>query len=425
MAVVSADASDDRRALFLELEEKKKECARLEDILAEKDGALRTAREEHKLLQELHTINQMTKRKLDVDINRSNRMAISAESLARIIALEDELKLIDKRKKELDGEEATIRQASQRTQDGIAEFKGKITEIKEVTGWDRYQYASRGYVNADNLFKQHQKALAKLEEEQNGMQKLTEKLTLHIEELSKELELRKDIPSRIEEAQALYQQHCNTSANIKDEIAQLRRISQRKEKLLDERERGTDMDQKKLKELEGDKRVLHADLSRIKEQTRASEKSILAQDLKLRQIEGKLQAIAGFLVDKFVPEGTAEGEAPADGDVAREPVPVADFNALHEQLTQARYTLAQRDADLEQKDALVEALEKNYAILRAASVSRTAALTQAQQEVAREQEAIDERVAAIEEDFQREHNRLTLEQGRLRQTLDGIRRAKA
>lgn len=416
-ALVPADA-ESLHALGLELDDRRQRIRELEALVAKKDAAVRRAREEHQLVRELHSINMLALRKIDNDSSRTNKLLISPESLAQVIALEDAIKIETQRTTELQREATLLEQQAQRTATTQDEVARHIDVVKDTTGWERHEYGARGYVNEENRFKEHQKLLTDLQREQDTLKLLTTQLTERIERQTQQLEERKDAEAQLVNAQAMLKAKTSELKAAIEEKRSLERISQRKEQIIEKTSKVDDY--KLVKSLEGDKRVLHTELKKHMEAVLQNEKSVQAQEAKLHQLETRLLAINQFLAVTFADVEGSENFRPGV-EPGQTEVPLAQFEEVQQQLANARFSLRDRDRKLEALDAKIEALEQKVSIIHVAQVSRTAVTAQEYQEMEREAALLRGHIDQIQAEFDSEHMRLEDENANLREVAARLR----
>ena len=384
------------------------EVKALEVQLMRKESEVRRATEENALVRELQSINQLTLRKATTrgsDVNQPGRARISEESLAEVVALENKIKLEDKRTGELERAANVVSNKIEDIEQSIVVRSETIHEIKDATGWERDNCAARGYVNPTNLLNEKHIVLRGLEEKQNTYKMVLAQLSARIEELTMELEPSKDVEQRIQEVKQMLESKQKELGELADTKKSLENLLYKKEKLLKACE--TKDDYKVIKQLEGDKRVLHNDLSRCLESTVSNTKAILAQEVRLRQLEMKLDALARFLDEALAPDeedSLPEGVAPDATHVSLEL-----FEQIQRQLAETRFLVSKRDTELDVLDARVEQVETKVNILHLAIVTRTATAANEAQEMDREYNVISTHLEYMRSEFEQEHARLLLQ----------------
>lgn len=412
-AVVAADgANDDLRALTDQVTEQRQKQRTLELTLIRREAELRRAREERALMDELQTVNRMALRKMnaaDPD-SKHKRLSISDENLARIVALEDAIKQEDKKTRELKREAALIERNTKVADDAIAKKESLIAVVKDVTGYEQSIHLGHGYADSENRFHARQIHLAELESQQQTLKNETLKLTKRLEELSADLEKRKSIEEEIFKSQAILKAKGDELHELQDDVAEKERLLFRKDKLL-QKESGVD-EHKRLKLLEGEKRVLQAELQKNMELVRVGEKTLLAEHIRLQQLKNRIQAVSSALVEIFGKTTDSKEHRPDVPEGATE-VPVARFEEFHQEILNARFTLAERDDQLEELDRSLEKLESNIEIMQNAKVSRTAIAAQEYDELEYEKRCLEEHIKKIDGDFADEEQKLKEEKAAL------------
>lgn len=396
--------------------ELKAKCEELKDAEArfqEKEAELRRAREELSLMKELETINQLALRKSKADTGGA-KLKVSDDTLQQIIGLEDRIKQADKKTQELRKKGDTVQEQLERAEFSIESTTGRVNTIKDVTGWERHNYAARGFSNEANRFKQHQKNLQALEERQSTVKSVNADLTRKIESLTDELEALKPIDEEIVTAKAMLAQKQSEKLRVDDEMKSVQRIHYRKEKLASKS--AVQDDYKAIKQIEGDKRVLHTELMKTIESKRGNEKSIQAQDYRMCQIEARLNSIAGFLHAAFKDEEDSHEhrEGVEEGATA---VPLPMFEDIQNNLVKARKVIALHDEKLDKLDADIELNEKKSTVLQHAIVARTAHAARENQEKERGRSNWADQMEGMQQEFEVEYERLTQENDDLRNRI--------
>ena len=416
--VAPVDGGNDLGALGLILEERKNALKSLQYQLARKEADLRRAAEECHLMQELKSINQLTLRKAAQSGDSAGpegRLRISDDALAEVIALEDKIKLASKETASLEAESALVAQHADEVERAIAEKAETFDMITQQTGYDRTRAASHGFVNEDNRFREHQKILLQLEEKQRTYSVNTTALTQRIEALTAELEVRKSIDDELQAAHQMLKDRQTLANKLEDDKKSLMRIMQRKDSMLKHADKQDDY--KAIKQLEGDKRVLHSELGRCAEAVTTNRKSIVAQAGRIRQLEAKLAAVNNFLRAVFDNDDTSEEDQPVGLARGATSLPLAQFEGLQAELAISRHTIADRDEQLLQLDAKVEQLERKVHILATAMITRTATTAQEEQELERECAVLANHLDLMKDEFDREYAKLTVENEQLRSKL--------
>lgn len=369
-----------------------------------KELAVQRAVDEQKLLQELETLDQMTLHKIQRgDPNRPNRMMISDESLDRIVALQNAIKIASKEQQALDEESQRIHNDFDTVENAITEADQQLELSIENTGYTGQ--GGRPYEALDNVYRRHQLELAELEKEQKTIKLTMGKLTDQIEELTAQLEAVKTVEDDLADADGHIADITREHDGNRDTLASLHRILAKKEKVLSDIDRKDLM--KDLKKLEGDKRVHHSDLSKQVELIRINERAILANDERIRKLDARLLELEKVLPGIFAAEddeGLSMGKPPEVPET--EEVSVGLFTDAIADLQEQRDTLAARDQRLEELDAAVEALERKIDIMHAAQESQTLKAANEIQEIDRERARLEQHVDQIAREFSAERNRL-------------------
>lgn len=413
VAAPEGEAYLDAGTLSLVLEERKNALKSLQYQLARKEADLRRATEENYLMQELKTINQLTLRKAQTADNDgpAGRLGISAEALADVIANENKIKLATKETAALEAEAQLVASQADDVEAAIAQKSETIEMIIAQTGYERTRAASRGFINEDNRFREHQKILVGLDEKQRTYAINTAALTQRIEVLTADIEQRKSVDDDIAAAVQTLKERQALANKLEDDKKSLLRIMQRKDALLRTHDK-TD-DQRTIKQLEGDKRVLHNELCRCAEAITTNRKSIVAQAGRIRQLEAKLAAVNSFIRSVLDNDDTSEEDQPHGVARGATSVPLAQFEGLQAELAVSRSTISDRDQQLLSCDAKVEQLERKVQILATAMITRTATTAQEEQELERECAVLANHLDLMKDEFDREYAKLTLENEQL------------
>jgi hypothetical protein len=420
-AVVEAD---DLKTLAKHNEELQAHIKGLELHLMRKEAEVRRATEEHTLRKELHTINQLSQRKQSgYDGVQQGRLMISEESVAQLISLENRIKLENKKTLEQEHQADLTAEKLEEIEDQIVHRSQHIAQMKDATGWDRDHCAARGYVNPVNSYRNHQRLIAELEEKQNTLKSVSDKVMIKLEMLATEIEHHATVEQEADQARARMKELDVIYDELEEKKKSLQRLLYKKDKILKETE--TKDDHKTIRMLEGEKRVLHNELAKNRETTANNSKSILAQEVRLRQLEMRLVAMNQFLQQVLPGLSEEEIALPEDMDPNTTEVPVERFDALQRELSISRHTVIQRDGQLEALDAKVEQLEKKVNILHCAIVARTNTATQEAQEMEKEYSVISIHLDYMRSEFEQEQRKLLVENEELRSKLVAIQDAAA
>ena len=298
-----------------------------------------------------------------------------------------------------------------------------MMQVKEATGWDRHQYGATGFTNEENRFKQYQKILASLEEQQSVSKQVTTNLTKRIEELTAEMEQRKNIDDELATATEMLKQKENQRLSLQDDKRSLIRITTRKESMLNKTSKPAEDQYRAIKRLEGDKRALHADLLKAIDSKKSNDRAIYAQDARLRQLEARLDAINGFLAQLF--DGDADSvdhRPPAENGSG---VPVVDFEAVQHDLNKSRKLIAAYDQKLEKLDADVEINVKKCTVLHYAWVAKTSSAMREEQEQQRDRGDWEAQLGRLQEEFDDSYDTLESERDELLRQIEEVDRALA
>ena len=410
----------DMQTLAQEVDQRNQELRQLEADLQEKEAEVRRTREEHTLMKELQAINQIALRKVN-SATDGPFMRASDDSQQEIMTLESKIKLLTKKTQELqkafDFQQASLNRISE----SVEQEDSKMTLVKEVTGWDRHQYGAAGFTNEENRFKQYQKVLTNLEEQQNVSKQVTSNLTKRIEELTSEMEHRKNIDDELATATEMLKQKENQRVSLQDDKKSLIRITTRKESLLNKTSKPVEDQYRAIKRLEGDKRALHADLLKAIDSKKGNDRAIYAQDSRLRQLEVRLEAINGFLAQLF--EGDADSADHRPPVESGDGVPVADFEAVQHDLAKSRKLISAYDQKLEKLDADVEINVKKCTVLQYAVVAKTSNAMREEQVQERDRGDWEAQLGRLQEEFDDSYDTLESERDELLRQIEEVDRA--
>jgi len=392
-------------------------------MLAKKEMEVRRATEEAALVRELQTVDQLALRKMEsgADANRKNRLQISEESIAAIVALRDKIKIQSQRTKDLKTESTLVQTHLKDVATATTKARDTYEAATHNTGYRPDGGGGKPYENQDNLLLKHQKRLAELEKEQAGLKERTTRLTATIEKLTGELEERKKVEDELRQAAIDYDTVCKQHEAKLDDLKGFQRISYKKDKLLKAADEKDTL--KELKKREGEKRVLHTDLQKHAELIRINDKAILANDDRLRKLEAKLDVNNAFLATVFAEDDADGVHRPPELAPDATHVPIEDFLDLCNELASQRATLRERDRQLEELDARVEGFEKKIDIVQVAQVSKTAIAAQEFHEMERERAQLAEHVDQIDREFDVEKARLVERREKLEATPPRARAA--
>ncbi|KAG5478597.1 hypothetical protein LSCM1_05999 [Leishmania martiniquensis] len=365
-AVVPREGSP--QSISEELERRRSEARSLELRVSRKEAELQRAKEEQALLKEMRTMNEMIIRKKEKQRNEGvvSGVKISLELLAELRALEDELKLENRKTADLQRAADITSRQMEEVERSLEETDKQLVEAKRSTGWDVDRNSARTEAAMESEFKEKKRQLSLLASEQRALSETSERLKRQIEELQAKADAAEEIETRCAEAEEELRQANTRYKELEEQVKSNLRIHKKTERVLS----GTDRQNKSksIRQLEEDKKVLHSNLCKLRETNVGNSKSILSLEVRLRQLETRLEAANGFLREVFA---EVEDDEPMD-DVSEgsATVPLSQFEALSAALELSRETVAQRDDQLEEHDCKVEQLERKVMILQNAIASR-------------------------------------------------------
>ncbi|SYZ65988.1 hypothetical_protein (plasmid) [Leishmania braziliensis MHOM/BR/75/M2904] len=365
-AVVPREGSP--QSISEELERRRSEARTLELQVSRKEAELQRAKEEQALLKEMRTVNEMIIRKKERQHGEgmARGLTISPESLAELKSLEDALKLESRKTAGLqNAANITLRQMEE-VERSLEQTEKQLVEAKRSTGWDIDRNSACTETAVESEFKEKKKQLSSLASEQRTLTEVSERLKQQAAELQSKIDATEDMDELFAEAEEELRQANTRYKELNEQVKSNERIQKKTERVLTVA--NTQDLYKPIRQLEGDKRVLHCNLSKLRETNVSNSKSILSLEVRLRQLETRLEAINGFLREVFaeveddepmdnVPEGSAE-------------VPLAQFEELSAALELSRETVVQRDDQLDEHDCKIEQLERKIIILQNAITSR-------------------------------------------------------
>ncbi|KAG5478791.1 hypothetical protein CUR178_05369 [Leishmania enriettii] len=365
-AVIAGESTP--QSISEELERRRSEARNLELRVSRKEAELQRAKEEQALLKEMRTMNEMIIRKKERQRSEgvASGLKISPESLAELKALEDELKLENRKTAELQrAADVTFRQMEE-VERSLEQTDKELVEAKRSTGWDVDRNSARTETAVESEFKEKKRQLSLLASEQRTLTEMSERLKKQADELEAKVDAAEEMDNRFAEAEEELRQANTRLKELQEQLKSNVRINKKTERVLTAASKQSKY--KSIRQLEEDKKVLHNNLCKLRETNVGNSKSILSLEVRLRQLETRLEAINGFLREVFaeveddepmddVPEGSAE-------------VPLAQFEELSAALELSRETVAQRDDQLEEHDCKVEQLERKVIILQNAITSR-------------------------------------------------------
>ncbi|KAK7198368.1 hypothetical protein NESM_000795900 [Novymonas esmeraldas] len=415
-AVVPREGSP--QSIAEELERRRSEARNLELRVSRKEAELQRAKEEQTLLKEMRTMNEMIIRKKERQRSdgAASGLKISLESLGELKALEDALRIENGKTAELQSTgEITSRQMEE-VERTLEHTEKQLVEAKRSTGWDADRNSARTETAVESEFKQKKMQLTSLAAEQRTLAELSDRLKQQAEELQAKIDAAAEMDDRFAEAQEELRQSNTRFAEVEEQVRSNERIQRKTERVLTV---AAPQDKyKSIRQLEGDKKVLHNNLSKLRETNVSNSKSILSLEVRLRQLETRLEAVNGFLRDVFaeveddeamdgVPEGSTE-------------VPLAQFEELSAALELSRETVTQRDNQLDDHDCKIEQLERKVMILQSAIASRGASSQVQVRGRNKQQRDMYNTHSRRRSQLQREHDQLVVENTMLRTRVGSV-----
>ncbi|GET88649.1 hypothetical protein, conserved [Leishmania tarentolae] len=401
-----------------ELERRRSEARNLELRVSRKEAELVRAKEEQELLKEMRTMNEMIIRKKERQLSEgvASGIKISYESLAELNALGDALKMENRKTAELQSATEVTSRQMEEVERSLENTEKQLLEAKRSTGWDIDRNSARTETSMESAFKEKKRQLSSLASEQRTLTELSERLKQQVEALQSQVDAAEDMDERFAEAEEELRQLNTRYKELMEEVKSNERIQKKTERLLTVT--NTQDKYKCIRQLEAEKRVLHNNLSKLRETNVSNSKSILSLEVRLRQLETRLEAVNGFLREVFaeveddepmddVPEGAAE-------------VPLAQFEELSAELELSRETVAQRDNQLDEQDCKIEQLERKVVILQNAIASRGVSAQVNARGMEKQQKNMYARHSVRQSHLQTERAQLAAENAVLRNRLQSL-----
>lgn len=365
-AIVPREGSP--QSISEELERRRSEARNLELQVSRKVAELQRAKEEQELLKEMRTMNEMIIRKKERQLSEgvASGVKISLESVAELNALGDALRLENRKTVELQNEADVTSHQMEEVERSLENAEKQLVEAKRSTGWDVDRNSARTEAAMESEFREKKKQISSLASEQRTLSELSERLKQHAEELQAKVEATEDMDERFAEAEEELRQANTRYKELMEEVKSNERIQKKTERVLTVA--NTQNKYKFIRQLDGEKRVLHNNLSKFRETNVSNSRSILSLEVRLRQLETRLEAVNVFLREVFA---EVEDDEPMD-DVPEGAVevPLHQFEELSAALDLSRETVAQRDDQLDEHDCKIEQMERKIVILQNAIASR-------------------------------------------------------
>ncbi|EPY25426.1 hypothetical protein AGDE_11781 [Angomonas deanei] len=398
---------------------RKSEARSLEMQVSRKEAELRRAREEQVLLKELRTMNEMIIKKREQSSNRqASGLKISQESLSELRALEDELKVENKKTDELQNVSNVISHQMEEVERNLEKKSLDLAVVKQSTGWDVDPRSAKTSSTALNEFLDKKRELTELYNEQKTVRDHTDRLTSEIEALTNQIEEQATLQEQIAEAEDILEQQKDESNQMQEKVKSYERLRKKKERMLDQSAKDTDQ-YKAIRQIEGDKKVLHNNLSSLRETNVSNSKSVLSLEVRLRQLETRLEAVNLFLRQVF--DEVEDDEQMDSVEEGATDVPLQQFEELIGSLEQSRETVLQRDSQLNNHDSSIELLERKVDILQSAISSRAMSSQLQVREKEKEFEILMSHVDQMRNNFERERGTFLKENEALRKKIEELK----
>jgi len=247
---------------------------------------------------------------------------------------------------------------------------------------------------------------------QNTNKQLQKQKTQQIEELSHELDRKKQLEDDLFQAQNALKVRQGELKELMDELNTLRRIQAKKDKLIQALESGR-MDGP-IRQLEGDKRYLISEIAKHTQAKRQQERTIRTNNTRIEQLslklEGILDAVKSYRIDKTIPtDAVAEAIPSADGTID-----VDSFDALLKEIAVTRHDMETKERVLQNRDVEIETLERKVEILNHAHRSEARVVVSERRELNTKVEQLRKKLDAQQSNQRKEASTLRKENATLR-----------
>ncbi|CCW68239.1 unnamed protein product [Phytomonas sp. Hart1] len=402
-----------------ELDRHQTEARALEIKVTKKIAELKRAKEEQSLLFELQAMNKMIiKRKENPDISNQNSFKISTETLTTLRTLEDTLKAEEKMTLELKKVSNVV---SQQLVDIEKALEGQSSKLVSAKRWARLDVAAKYIPSGDSAavdFKDRKTTLAELHKKQKMLNDTSDRHTKEIEQLESQLAERTSIEEQIAAAEAELKEKNDEYDSLNLKVLSYERLRKKKERVLDKSR--VEDNFRAFRHMDYTKRSLLNYLSKLRESSAHNIKSIISMEMRLRQLEARLEAANSFLKQAFA---DIKNDPPMTG-VANDAteVPLIAFEELSRELVLSRETIVQRDEQLDTYDTKIEELEKKMIVIRKAIASRAVSSELQNQKKELTIGSLMNKANCLSKDFDNECFRLTKENENLRSQLATMHR---
>lgn len=398
-----------------ELDRRRSEARALEFQVSRKEAELQRAKEEQALLKEMRTVNEMIihKKERQQSEGAVSGLKISPESLAELKELDDALKLENRKTAELQQVADITSHQMEEVERSLEQTEGQLAAAKRSTGWDLDRNSARTEAAMESEYREKKMLLTSLTSERRTLTELTERLKRQAEELQDKTAAADELDDRFAEAEEEMRQLDTLHKELEEQVKSNERIQRKTERVLTVA--SSEDKYKTIRQLEGDKKVLHNNLSKLRETNVSNSKSILSLEVRLRQLETRLESVNVFLQEVFA---EVEDDEPMEDvqDNAAE-VPLVRFEELSAALELSRETVAQRDAQLDEHDSKIEQLERKILILQSAIASRQVSSQVQSRARDKEQREISKTHSRRRNELQVEREQLAIENATLRERL--------
>jgi hypothetical protein len=426
--------TEEDRAFVKKAEQNESTIRQLQFQLGRVEEMRRAAVKETNLVREIRSINALTERKVveaaakkqgdgDDDNNnndgvvaassaaatpipkRKNQLPLTDETRARIIALEDQMVIENRRTQELRAESTLVASQVEKVEKEIAAIDGQLTVAEKATGRDRSGGVAYHEANLENVIGRLKASLAKLDNEQRTTFSVTSKLTQQIDELGAELEAMSEVDRLLAESNQTLLLKTREHEMLLEEVSRQNRIANKKEKAITTF--SVEKDIAEFKRLENDKRMLHVELQKSQDSRRISSRAIEVNAVALRRVEAQLSGIANALAMVF--EEAARDVVASGQRAPLHPVPIRDFEDVQHSLDETRKSIAVKDKQIDEIDAEIEALERKVDILQVAQQSKQSQAYLGYRQLVRERDELRSHLYQTDVEFKGAKQRLAQE----------------
>lgn len=403
----------------------------VERQLARKEEELKTVQEELRVKDEIATVNQMTIRKQE---HESSGTIVMEDSLDTIVCLENTLKLERSKVKTLLKDNKQLEfELSKRDKD-VERLQRDYDTVLRETGYVKgtaQRQPFRDIKDQENRIGELQLVIQKLEEEQRTSKQIQASKTQFIAELSKKLDVKKNVEEDLYQAQSVIKVKDREKRDLVDELKTLKHQEE-----VDKHKKGALQEKNKealvVKKLEGDKRFLQAEITKHVDMRRQQERTIKAQQFRIDQVEGRMDQLSAALKDlkldkhmggimktPAVPRDSSDKDLSDIDQIVpqREAIDIEAYELLQRDVEQLRNSLSLKDVIIQEKDQNVEALEKKVEILAHAKRTETRSILTERKEFGYQIEDLKRALDIQQDTYRQQADRLKQENARYKKKI--------